>query len=229
MEQFTNKDGFMGAFFVAAFNPRVKANDPASLAKRTLLGGAASRLGGGKFANGAFSAAMAYVLNDNLHPGEKDAQKSFQKKYGDILRAGNIDIDQNVKDAGSISTQEWLDKVGTGGDWDYKNNQLLIDAGISSARLDEFGNVHFGIVANAHGFNLEGSMYGAGAYQVLRQGGGNPSHLAAATALLSHTHGGYSLPDSISRTITRAGFTWGDNVGDSINIMNGWDYAQQNY
>ena len=78
----------MGAFFAAAFNPSVKANDPSSLAKRTLLGGAASRLGGGKFANGAFSAAMAYVLNDNLHPGEKDAQKRRIRPHnGEIVES----------------------------------------------------------------------------------------------------------------------------------------------
>jgi hypothetical protein len=41
--------------------------------------------------------------------------------------------------------------------------------------------------------------------------------------------GGYRLADSYSRAITRAGFTWGDNVGDSINIMNGWDYGEKNY
>jgi hypothetical protein len=178
----------------------------------------------GTFPGGAGSATWKMASNQG-----EGAQDGFQKKYGDILKAGNINIDQNVKDARSISTQEWLDRVRSGGDWDYKKSQLLIDARISSDRLDEFGNVHFGIVANAHGFNLEGSMYGAGAYQVLRQGGGNPSHLGAATTLLSRTNGGYTLPDSISRAITRAGFTWGDNVGDSVNIMNGWDYAQQNY
>ena len=83
----------MGAFFAAAFNPRVKANDPASLAKRTLLGGAASRLGGGKFANGAFSAAMAYVLNDNLHPGDGRIKRDHHLAYAaskEIERISNL-------------------------------------------------------------------------------------------------------------------------------------------
>ena len=67
-------------------------------------------------------------------------------------------------------------------------------------------------------------MYGAGANQVLRQGGGTPSYLYAATHLMWVTKGGYLLPDSASRSMTNSGFTWGDNPGDSINIMNGWDY-----
>jgi hypothetical protein len=53
--------------------------------------------------------------------------------------------------------------------------------------------------------------------------------LADPLKLLSMSKGGYRLADSYSRAITRAGFTWGDNVGDSINIMNGWDYGEKNY
>jgi hypothetical protein len=50
------------------------------------------------------------------------------------------------------------------------------------------------------------------------------SDLRAATDLLRLTSGGYLLPDSVTRNMTNSGFTWGDNPGDSINIMNGWDY-----
>ncbi len=199
--------------------------DNARIVTAAIIGGTISDATGGKFVNGAATAAIGQAFNGN----QQNGYEQFQKKYGDILKAGNIDIGQNVKDAASIDTKKWLDKVKTGGDWDYKNNNQLKDAGISSARLDEFGNVHFGIVAKAHGFNLEGSMYGAGAYQVLKQGGGNPADFAAATVLLYKTNGGYSLPDSISRSMTRSGFTWGDNPGDSMNIMNGWDYAEQQY
>ena len=108
------------------------------------------------------------------------------------------------------------------GKGDYKNN--LSDLGFDSKLLDDFGNWHFGVVAAAHGFNLEGSMYGAGWYQVMKQGRGNKDDLATATIILQATAGGYSLPDSVARQWTRSGFTWGDNPGDSINIMNGWDY-----
>jgi len=41
----------------------VAANDLAALAKRTILGGVASRLGGGKFANGASTAAFVYLMS----------------------------------------------------------------------------------------------------------------------------------------------------------------------
>jgi hypothetical protein len=53
--------------------------------------------------------------------------------------------------------------------------------------------------------------------------------LLRATNLLRNTAGGYLLPDSISRAMTRNGFTWGDNTGDALNIMRGWDYANDNY
>lgn len=67
-------------------------------------------------------------------------------------------------------------------------------------------------------------MYGAGANQVLRQGGGTSSHLYTATHLMWVTRGGYQLPDSAARSMTNSGFTWGDNPVDSINIMMGLDY-----
>ena len=61
------KDGFVGAFFAAALNPHAKGNYAGALIKRSLIGGASAKLGGGKFANGAVSAAMAYILNDSQH------------------------------------------------------------------------------------------------------------------------------------------------------------------
>ena len=82
------------------------ANDLAALAKRTILGGVASRLGGGKFANGAFSAAMAYVLNDRMHPKE-DAQKGPSRKQC-VLNGGgcNFSVAENPNADGSAPLYE---------------------------------------------------------------------------------------------------------------------------
>jgi hypothetical protein len=156
-------------------------------------------------------------------------REEFESRYGDIIEAGNIDLADNLARAKKMTLSEWKQAVQTGGEWDYKNNRTLRAAGFDSELLDEFGNVHFGMVARAQGFNLEGSMYGAGAYQVLVQGGGNPVEFAYATNYLTVTAGGYLLPDSITRSMTRNGFGWGDNPGDALNIMKGWDYARKNY
>lgn len=151
---------------------------------------------------------------------------------GNILKGAEIDVDQNVKDAQKLGDEldimGFIKNVETGGIWDYKNNEDLV-GNFSGSLLDEFGNVHFGIVSHAAGFNLEGTMYGAGLYQVNIQGGGNSDHLLDATALMSLTAGGYMLSDAYSRQITNQGFTWGDNTGDAINIMNGWTYGESVY
>ena len=62
-------DGFVGAFFAAAVNPLIKDIKSIEMkgALRTLAGGTASRLGGGKFASGATSAAMGFLFNEVLH------------------------------------------------------------------------------------------------------------------------------------------------------------------
>ena len=148
-------------------------------------------------------------------------------KYASIIAAGNIDVAANVADAEQFTFSEWVEKVEPGGDWDYKNG--LRGYGLDRALLDEFGNFHFGVVAHAYGFNLETSMYGAGAFQVWRQGKGSRAGHAAATIVMMHSAFGYTLPDSLTRSITLGGFTWGDNVGDAINIMNGWDYYEATF
>lgn len=89
--------------------------------------------------------------------------------------------------------------------------------------LQEFGNFHFGIVANAFGFGLEQSMAGAGAYQVLFQGGGSRMALPATSYLGAY---GGLIPNSFSAYITNQGFSWADNPGDARLIMQGWNYAE---
>ena len=45
----------------------------------------------------------------------------------------------------------------------YKSDKYLKEQ--FGTRLRDFGNFHFGMVANAFGFNLETSLYGGGAYK----------------------------------------------------------------
>ncbi|TLS73581.1 hypothetical protein FE236_13050 [Mariprofundus erugo] len=147
--------------------------------------------------------------------------KSFMKETG-------IDLNANVAEAARINRDLFIKNVRSKGSWDYKHNVTLAMK-YGQAFLADFGNWHFGVVAHAHGFNLETSLYGAGVYQVFKQGGGNPADLAVANAWMFNSYGGALIPDSITRAVIRAGFSWGDNPGDSISIMNGWDYYNENY
>jgi len=151
-----------------------------------------------------------------------NANSNIPQKFANIIKKGGVDLDDNILEAEKLSLADWKGKVESGGDWDYKVQ--LLGLGISKSDLDDFGNWHFGVVAGAQGFGLAASMYGAGAYQVLKQGGGNSLEFAAATNLMAVTFGGAALPNSQARNLTRGGFSWGDNPGDAINIMNGWDY-----
>ena len=73
----------VGAFFAAAVNPLIKAIKSIEIqgALRTLAAGAASRLGGGKFASGATLAAMGFLFNEVLHQeGDKGNMGSTAQK-----------------------------------------------------------------------------------------------------------------------------------------------------
>ena len=43
--------------------------------------------------------------------------------------------------------------------------------------------------------------------------------------MFSTSLGGHLMSDSYTRSITLFGFTWGDNPGDSIDILRGWYHA----
>ena len=60
-----------GIFFAAAVNPLIKDIKSIEMkgALRTLAGGTASRLGGGKFASCPSLAAMGFLFNEVLHQG----------------------------------------------------------------------------------------------------------------------------------------------------------------
>ena len=181
-----------------------------------IVGGTASELGGGKFANGAVTGAFVHMYNAMGHTN----------KYTKILERGKISLKNNMAIAKKISLSVFIDNVKSGGKWDYKNNPFLRQ-GISlslysSNLLQEFGNYHFGIVANSFGFGLEISMSGAGFYQVVRQGGGNSYDLPSSIAM--GVLGGL-ISDKYTNFITNQNYSWADNQGDAKSIMQGWNYA----
>uniref|UniRef100_UPI0024951AD1 RHS repeat-associated core domain-containing protein n=1 Tax=Shewanella algicola TaxID=640633 RepID=UPI0024951AD1 len=116
-----------------------------------VVGGTISRITGGKFANGAITAAFAQAFNGNKQAEREQAWTDFRSKYGAIVDAGGIDITKNIAEASNMDIESFVDAVKTGGKWDYKNpakyGHLVQQFG--SSLMDDFGNVHFGMVAAA--------------------------------------------------------------------------------
>ena len=92
-------DGFLGAAAGQLAAPAIDgigrgangqiATDPASRLARVVsaaaVGGTASTIGGGKFANGAISAGFARAMNDERHLRIRDRLKSYQDKVARLL------------------------------------------------------------------------------------------------------------------------------------------------
>jgi len=209
--------GFWAGFAGTMLSPVVSSARGyyAKIAANAVVAGTVSQITGGKFANGAWSGAFRFMFNEWAH------------RFDVIIKYGNIDIKKNMAEAkamGITGLGNFIGKVKSFGDWDYKNNlQSGVDKGIfTSDLLQEFGNYHFGIVAHEIGFSLEQSMAGAGAYQVFFQGGGDKISLLPSIILGTFS---FVIPNSYSSYITNNGFSWGDNAGDAIDIMQGWKYA----
>lgn len=79
----------------------------------------------------------------NVHKGDP-------KKFQDVLKKGDIDLDANIAEAESMSFEDWEKAVKSNGNLDYKVK--LIGLEVDSKLLDNFGNYHF-VVVTAHGFN----------------------------------------------------------------------------
>ena len=227
------RDGALGALAAQLATPtisQVPGEGNLGKAFRTMiaaaLGGAVSESMGGDFGAGALSAAFTWLFNHESAKEEpsdvpKLTPEEFKARYGKILEATDIDIDVNVAEAEGMTLDQFINAVKANGDWDYKNDPRLYGK-FSATLLDEFGNVHFGLVANAFGFNLATALTGAGAYQVLFQGSGSPSGLVS----LPHP---LITPDALARSYTEAGSSWGDNPGDAMAIMRGYDYYEHHY
>ncbi len=91
------KDGFLGGFAGSALSPWIGGKpgkfSHRSLLKTALVGGTASKLGGGKFANGAAYAAFSYAVATGL-----SARGRYPAKQGQIEGTGdNLSPEENLQ------------------------------------------------------------------------------------------------------------------------------------
>lgn len=157
--------------------------------------------------------------------------ESVKKIYGDILKAGNIDLDANMKVAESMSHLE----VGAGlvdkNIWNYKRNSSLISSlksagNYDNALLAEFGNVHAGMIYGAAGIRLDLALTAGGSFQAfsqnIRSGRFSAGAVANSMAGLGMWFAGLSAPTKQTINWADAGFTWGDNSDDIWPIIQGY-------
>ena len=151
---------------------------PLRVAVGAAVGGTASRITGGKFANGAVTGAFSQALNNELTEVGLEERidrvvAAVQAEYGDVLEAGNIDLKANIKEARRMGFWKFVNRVSPDMEWDYKSMKALQQSGIDGAKIAEFGNLHYGIVAAARGYSLQFALSGAGGAQYFLQEGGS--------------------------------------------------------
>ena len=220
---------------------------PLRVAVGAAIGGTASRITGGKFANGAVTGAFSQAFSNEL--SEVGLEKRIDRvvaavaeEYGDVLEAGNIDLKQNIMNARKMGFLKFIKQVGPEGPWDYKE---WVDAKanqINPVKLAEFGNLHYGIVAAAHGFSMQLTMSGAGGAQTFLQGGGSLAEFMApylapfalGPSSSAQLHPGGMDPEFYmkwSPMLSRAGAarwlesgsTFGDLPEDNPVVRRGWE------
>ena len=164
------------------------------IASSAVLGGTISKIGGGKFANGAVTGAYSMLFNGLMH---LDLNKKFNeelKKTRDFCVKRRQYYEQMMRDVLSLSSSpesgvdavnavsilmldEFVSLVKTGGKYDLKSdhnsefsitklkNKNAIYNG-ESFQAQDFGNYNFGVAAKAFGLSLTFSRMGAGLYQI---------------------------------------------------------------
>jgi hypothetical protein len=77
----TFRSGFIGGFVGSVVAPVMQRvdNGVVSVAMTAVVGGTIARLGGGKFANGAVSAAFVYIFNHMVHAGPQGGGTSNEQ------------------------------------------------------------------------------------------------------------------------------------------------------
>ena len=160
---------------------------PLRVAIGAAVGGTASRITGGKFANGAVTGAFSQALNNEQAEARLEARidelvAAVEAEYGDVLKAGNIDLKANIEQARKMDFWEFIKQLKPRGKWDYKYMDELKTPGIDPAKVAEFGNLHYGIVAAANGYSLPHTLSGAGGAQYFLQEGGSLSEFVAPYA-----------------------------------------------
>ncbi len=143
-------------------------------------------------------------------------------EYRRLIDIADIDMDANARAAMYMTPKALYDAVKTGGEWDYKSRrdlgQKLKDAGLSDDEIQAFGNFHFGYIASAVNAPLGYTLAGAGLYQVFSQKGGDKLEAIGTIPY------GSGLSNAEAQRKTEQGYQWGDNPGDSKDIMAGYLY-----
>ena len=211
---------------------------PLRVAIGSAIGGTASRLTGGKFANGAVTGAFSQAFNNEMSEVRFKSTvdrviAALQEEYGDILEAGKIDLERNIRDARKMSMSEFIARLRPESDWDYKTSPALKASNIDALRLAEFGNLHYGIVAAARGYTLPLTLSAAGAVQTLFQEGGSfwqliLPYLAQPVPPGLHPAGvDFEGNPMLSREAAirwiESGGTFGDMPDDPPTIERGWN------
>ena len=201
-----------------------------------IVGGTISELTGGKFANGATTAAIAHLFNKERTEAQKRATRkhrmeSIKALYGDILKAGNIDIDKNIQLAKSMGAVDIGKALTDKSQWNYKRNPALISSLKSTGNYDpallaEFGNLHAGIVYAASGVRLDFALTAGGGYQSfvqnLRNGNFSPSRSGSSiSGLAAWFVGATATPDQTIK-LASENFSWGDMADDIWPIIQGF-------
>ena len=134
-----------------------------------IIGGTASVISGGKFANGALSGALAQMYN-----GEETLD--IEVRWRKLVNEFKISILDAYMMGKEGDIEGYINKVKTNGDWDFKHvkEYRTLDG------IEDFGNFAFGATSQAwadgftegysatlenYKFSTNLAMRGAGAYQ----------------------------------------------------------------
>jgi RHS repeat-associated protein len=206
-------------------NDPVNHTDPDGLCTGSLIRGTDGQCFGGGYISGS-----GYCAGRCSPAGFQNMQAAIRREAQGIARSHGVNISAIRREAGRMTAQQFANAVGTGGKWDFKNNDDFQD--ISVGPRERFGNFMFGLLARANGFSLTTTIAGAGTYQNLRQGyrgsitryiKGNIDSIVSFAALpfVSPRLPGGS--DFGTRTLVTHGFAFGDNPEDPEAIMSGYD------
>lgn len=169
---------------------------------------------------------------DGTPEGIANAQSivsDFDKTYGPAINKGKIDIQDNIARASQMSLPDFIDAVRTGRPWDYKQFLSKPPYNVDPDLAQRWGNANFGMTGAARGMPLWELVQGAGLYQTFSQdkkpwrgiaeGAFNTQSLPDA-----RMPGSWKLPDADIRRLAAQGCQFGDNPGDTQEIINGYDY-----
>jgi hypothetical protein len=177
------------------------------------VGGTISEVTGGKFANGARSAAIGQAFNGNSQVEREVKWSQLQAEFkSSIAEAYNL--------GKSLNPKVYMDKVTSFGDWDYKNRTEYRDL----EGVEEFGNFAFGATSQAwaDGFSRGASVYSPSLTTDLAMRG-------AGLFQQYFQSNNYRSSDGSWYDVDRTtGTNYGDNWRDQAHVSMGASYYYRN-